>query len=176
MASDPDSPPPASRGGAPIPARLSYLRERTVRVGGREPGGGRQPGADRPIHLGMDRPSLSPDGWWTTLAWARDEHGIVSCLDIAPRAGPPPDPPLMRMGPVFAGALAGFVAEMGGRQALRLRLPEPADPARPWDRPLILQIALTWDPVRAATMSANALAAEALGAFERAVEAAGRAG
>jgi hypothetical protein len=165
MASDPDPAISVSPGDAPIPARLSYLRERTIRLGVDE----------RPIHLGMDRPSLAPDGWWTTLAWARDEHGIISCLDIAPRAGPPPDPPLMRMGPVFAGALAGLVAEMGGRQALRLRLPEPADPARPWDRPLILQIAVTWDPVRAATMTANALAAEALGAFERAVEAAGRA-
>jgi hypothetical protein len=169
MASDPDPAISVSPDDAPIPARLSYLRERTIRVGGRGLGG------ERPIHLGMDRPSLSPDGWWTTLAWARDEHGIVSCLDVAPRAGPPPDPPLMRMGPVFAGALAGLVAEMGGRQALRLRLPEPADPARPWDRPLILQIAVTWDPVRAATMTANALAAEALGAFERAVGAAGRA-
>jgi hypothetical protein len=175
MASDPDPSTPAQPSGAPIPARLSYLRERTVRPGRREVGAARDPGDDRPIHLGMDRPSLSPDGWWTTLAWARDEHGIVSCLDVAPRAGPPPDPPLMRMGPVFAGALAGFVAEIGGRQALRLRLPEPSDPARPWDRPLILQIALMWDPMRAATMTANALAAEALGAFERAVEAAGRA-
>ena len=173
MASDSDPNPdrlsPASRGDAPIPARLSYLRERTVRAGGRKPG-------DEPIHLGMDRPSVSPDGWWTTLAWARDDRGIISCLDVAPRAGPPPDPPLMRMGPVFAGALAGLVAEVGGRQALRLRLPEPADPARPWDRPLVLQIAVTWDPVRAATMTPNALAAEALGAFERAVEVAGRAG
>lgn len=176
MASDPDPSIPASRSDAPIPARLSYLRERTIRVGGRELEEGRELERNRPIHLGMDRPSVSPDGWWTTLAWARDERGIVSCLDIAPRAGPPPDPPLMRIGPVFAGALAGLVAEMGGRQALRLRLPEPADPSRPWDRPLILQIALTWDPVRAATMTANALAAEAFGAFERAVEAAGRAG
>jgi hypothetical protein len=166
MASDPV---PASRLDQPIPARISYLRERTIRVPGRD-------GApDRPIHLGMDRPSVSPDGWWMAVAWARDETGIVSCLGVAPRSGPPPGPPLLRMGPTFAGALAGFVAEVGGRQALRLRLPEATDPARPWDRPLILQIALTWDPVRAATMTPNQLAAEALGAFERAVEAAGRA-
>ena len=129
---------------------------------------------DRSLRLGMDRPSTSPDGWWTTLAWAHDGQTVVSCLDVAPRGGPPPEPPIMRMGPVFAGALAGLVAEVGGRQALRLRLPEPADPARPWDRPLILQIAVTWDPVRAATMTPNQLAAEALVAFGRAVEAAGR--
>jgi len=166
MASDPV---PVSPVEPPIPARISYLRERTVRLPGRD-------GApDRPIQLGMDRPSISPDGWWIALAWARDEAGIVSCLDIAPRSGPPPGPPLLRMGPTFAGALAGFVAEVGGRQALRLRLPEAADVGRPWDRPLILQIALTWDPVRAATMTPNQLAGEALGAFERAVEAAGRA-
>ncbi len=123
----------------------------------------------------MDRPSLSDDGWWTALAWARDDDGIVSCLDVAPRSGPPPGSPLLRMGPSFAGALAGLVAELGGRQALRLRLPEPVDPGRPWDRPLILQIALRWDPVRAATMTPNQLASEALAAFERSIQAAGRA-
>jgi hypothetical protein len=156
---------PAAR----IPARISYVRERTVRVADRDGGPARS------IRVGMDRPSVSEDGWWTALAWARDEAGIVSCLDVAPRSGPPPGPPLLRMGPTFAGALAGFVTEIGGRQALRLRLPEPADPARPWDRPLILQIALRWDPVRTATMTPNQLAAEALAAFERATEAAGRA-
>jgi hypothetical protein len=151
-----------------LPARLSYVRERTIRLGG---GGGV---TDRIVRIGMDRPTASPDGWWTTVAWARDERGIVSCVDVAPLAGPPPDPPLLRMGPVFAGSLAGLVAEVGGRQAVRLRLPEPADPARPWERPLILQIALQWDPVRTATMTANALAAEALGAVGHAVEAAAR--
>ena len=153
----------------PIPARPSFLRERTLRLPGRSGE------ADRSFRLGMDRPSTSADGWWTTLAWAHDGESIVSCLDVAPRRGPPPEPPLARMGPVFAGALAGLVAEVGGRQALRLRLPEPADPARPWDRLLILQVAITWDPVRAATMTPNQLAAEALVAFGRAVEAAGRA-
>src|SRR5439155_16833318 len=164
----PADPRTGPRASSRIPARLSYLRERTIRIADRATG------LDRPIHLGMDRPSQSADGWWTTLAWARDDQGIVSCLDVAPRSGPPPDPPLLRMGPTFAGALAGFVAEVGGRQALRLRLPEAADVGRPWERPLILQIALTWDPVRAATMTPNQLAGEALGAFERAVEAAGR--
>lgn len=151
-----------------LPARPSYLREETVHLPGRD-------GApDRPIRLGMDRPSTSEDGWWTTLAWAHDAEGVISCLDVAPQSGPPPDPPLMRMGPVFAGALGGLVAETGGRQALRLRLPPPADPDRPWDRPLVLQIALTWEPVRAATLSPNQLAGAALAAFGRAIEAAGR--
>src|SRR5438552_12268073 len=165
MASDPV---PVSPVEPPIPARISYLRERTVRLPGRD-------GApDRPIQLGMDRPSISPDGWWIALAWARDDAGIVSCLDIAPRSGPPPGPPLLRMGPTFAGALAGFVAEVGGRRALRLRVPEAADVGRPWDRPLILQIALTWNPVRGATMARNHLAAEVLGAFVGAVVSSGR--
>jgi hypothetical protein len=123
----------------------------------------------------MDRPSLAPDGWWMALLWARDDDGIVSCLDVAPRSGPPPEPPLLRMGPAFAGALAGLVAEVEGRQAIRLRLPEPDEPARPWQRPLILQVALRWDPIREATMTANQLAEEALVAFSRAVLAAGRA-
>lgn len=152
-----------------LPPRASYLRERTIHVRDRDGG------PDRAIRLGMDRPSTSPDGWWTALVWARDDAGIVSCLDVAPRTGPPPEPPLLRMGPAFAGALSGLVAEVGGRQAVRLRLPEPADPARPWDRPLVLQIALTWDPVRAATLTPNRLAGEALAAFGRAIEAAGRA-
>lgn len=148
-----------------LPARPSYLRERVVRLG-------RMGDDERTVYVGMDRPTNAPDGWWTAVAWARDQGGIVSCADVAPRAGPPPEPPLLRMGPAFAGRLAGLVAESGGRQALRLRLPEAADPARPWDRPLILQIALQWDPVRAATTTPNALAAEALGAFARAIEAA----
>jgi len=159
-----------SRAAPAIPPRPSFLRERSVRLPGRDGDG------DRSLRLGMDRPSTSPDGWWTTLAWAHDGETVVSCLDVAPRGGPPPDPPLMRMGPVFAGALAGLIAEVGGRQALRLRLPDPVEPSRPWDRPLILQIAVTWDPVRASTMTTNQLAGEALAAFGRAVEAAGRPG
>lgn len=160
----------ASSGAAErIPARPSYLRERVVRL----PNGD---GSERTLHLGMDRPNESPDGWWTALVWARDEGGIVTCRDVAPRSGPPPEPPLMRMGPAFAGALAGLVAEIDGRQALRLRLPETPDPDRPWNRPLILQMAVRWDAVRVATMTGNQLAAEALSAFGRAIAAAGRAG
>lgn len=156
-----------SDAAARIPAQPSYLRERVVRLPAAD-------GADRILHLGMARPNETPDGWWTTVAWARDDDGVVSCRAVAPLAGPPPDPPLFRMGPAFAGALAGFVAEIEGRQALRLRLPE-AEPERPWDRPLILQVALRWDPVRAATMTADQLAREALVGLERAVIAASRA-
>jgi hypothetical protein len=149
-----------------IPARPSFLRELVVRIG---------TPPELVLRLGMDRPSLSPDGWWTALAWARDDDGIVSCLEVAPRSGPPPEPPLMRMGPAFAGALSGLVAEVDGRQALRLRLPDAEAAEHPWRRPLILQVALRWDAVRTATMTPNQLAAEALGAFARAVQAAGRA-
>jgi hypothetical protein len=156
----------ASPAAERLPARLSYLREKTVRLG--------SPNDERVVHVGMDRPTSSPDGWWTAVAWAHDDDGIVSCADVAPRAGPPPEPPLLRMGPTFAGALAGLVAEVEGRQALRLRLPEASDPGRPWDRPLILQIAVQWDPVRVATMTPNALASEVLGAVARAIETAAR--
>src|SRR5919109_714069 len=90
-----------------LPARLSYLREKTVRLGSGDAG--------RVVQVGMDRPTSTADGWWTAVAWAHDELGVISCAAIAPRAGPPPEPPLLRMGPAFAGALAGLVAEIGGR-------------------------------------------------------------
>jgi hypothetical protein len=163
MSDSPGGPP-----GERLPARPSYLRERTIRLAG--PGG-----VERPVHLGMDRPTTSPDGWWTAVAWARDDDGVISCLDVAPRGGPPPEPPLMRMGPAFAGALSGLLAEVEGRQAVRLRLPAPAAPERPWDRPLVVQIALRWEPLRAATFTPDRLAAEALAALGRAIQAAGRA-
>jgi hypothetical protein len=130
----------------------------------------------RAVVLGMAQPSTSDDGWWLALLWAADDAGIVTAQDIAPRAGPPPGPPLLTVGPLFTGALAGFVAEENGRQAVRLRLPPAEDESRPWERPLLLQVALKWDPVRAATMSGNELAREALRAFGRAIAATGRPG
>ncbi|OGN87786.1 MAG: hypothetical protein A2X23_07130 [Chloroflexi bacterium GWC2_73_18] len=156
------------------PARLappgpSFLREQAVRLRAAD-------GGERTIRLGLGRPATTDDGWWLALAWARDDEGIVSCLDVAPPAGPPPDPPLLVMGPAFGGALSGLVAEREGRQALRLRLPPPADPDRPWARPLILQIAVAWEPLRAVTMRPTELAVAVLTAFRRAVESAGRSG
>jgi hypothetical protein len=148
----------------------SYLREESVVIHS----GPDSPG--RTLELGMAQPSATDDGWWLGLLWAADDEGVVNARDVAPLAGPPPGPPLLTLGPLFTGALAGFIAEEGGRQAVRLRLPPAEDESRPWDRPLLLQVALRWEPLRAATMSSNQLAREALRAFGRAVAAAGRPG
>lgn len=126
------------------------------------------------VHLGMSRPQELEDGWWGCFLWAADDDGLIDARDAAPRAGPPPEQPLQRLGPSFGGALAGFLAEEGGRQCLRLSVPGAADPDRPWSQPLVLRVALKWDPIRAATMRPNELAREALEAFGRAIEACGR--
>jgi hypothetical protein len=150
----------------PVPGP-SYLKERTVRLGG----------PDAPaITLGMNAPTSTDDGWWLTLIWAHDPDGILDARQVAPPAGPPADPPLLVLGPAFAGALSGLIAQENGRQVVRLRLPPAADESRPWERPLIVQLALKWDPIRAATMTPNQLASEALDAFGRALEAARRPG
>ena len=96
----------------------------------------------------------------------------MACRAAAPAAGPPPDPPLARLGPLLSGGLSGFVLEDDGRQQIRLRLPVPPDdPDHPWSTPLVVQAAIRWEPARAATMTQNALADVALAAFRRAVEA-----
>ena len=101
-----------------------------------------------------------------------DETGIVACRDMAPVAGPPPDPPIAVLGPRLAGGLGGWVLEEGGRQQLRVRLPMPASrPDRPWTAPLVVQLAVRWEPARAAATSPTELARTALAAFGRAVEA-----
>ncbi len=122
----------------------------------------------------MARPSTTDDGWWLGHVWASDADGVVELLDVAPLAGPPAAPPQAVMGPIFAGALAGLIAEEGGRQLVRLRLHPAEHPERAWERPLIVQIAIKWDAVRATTLAANELAGAVLDAFGRAVVAAGR--
>ena len=47
----------------------------------------------------MARPSDAPDGWWLTILCVTDDDGVVSFREVAPDAGPPPDPPLGRLGP-----------------------------------------------------------------------------
>ena len=123
------------------------------------------------LRAGMDRPTVI-EGWWLAVLWVADTEGIVACRAAAPAAGPPPEPPLLRLGPIFSGALAGFVLEDDGRQQIRIRLPVPPDePDHPWSAPLVVQAAIRWEPARAATMTPNALADVALAAFRRAVEA-----
>lgn len=141
------------------PPGPSYLREQRFHVG------------DLTWHAGMGRPSVGPDDWWLAVLWVRDEAGIVSFRDAAPAAGPPPEPPLARLGPALSGGLSGLILEDGGRLSIRLGLVAPPDaPDRPWRCPLAIRAGFRWEPARAATMPPNQLATEVLTAFRRAVE------
>jgi len=141
------------------PPAASYVREHEVVLG------------ERRLRAGLDRPT-EIEGWWLAVLWVADDDGIVDCREIAPSAGPPPDPPHVRLGQLVSGGLSGFVLEDGGRQQLRLRLPvPPVDEQHPWTAPLVVQLAVRWEPARAASMTPNKLADVALAAFRRAVEA-----
>ena len=122
----------------------------------------------------MTAPSIMDDGWWLTNLWVADDEGVVSAVDVAPAAGPPPGTPLGALGPRVAGALSGLIAEEGGRQLIRLRMPPAADELRPWERPMLCMLAIRWDPVRASVMRKNELARELLRGFAAGVEALGR--
>ena len=123
----------------------------------------------------MARPSDAPDGWWLTLMWVTDDDGVVSFRDVAPVSGPPPDPPLARLGPALAGALSGLILEDAGRLQLRVAgLMPPDDESRPWRTPLVVRAAFRFEPARAAAMGANELADTVLAGFRKAVEGLGR--
>ncbi|MCU0505443.1 MAG: hypothetical protein MUE82_06660 [Chloroflexi bacterium] len=140
------------------PPGPSFLKEVEVRIG------------DATLRAGMGVPSALPDGWWIALLWVADADGIVSCRALAPASGPPPDPPAARIGIVLAGGLSGLAAEEGGRQAVKVRTPIPSSSEeRPWDRPAVVQLAVRWDPVRAASARPTELASAALRAFASAV-------
>lgn len=142
------------------PPGPSFLREHEVRIG------------DRALRAGMARPSEAPDGWWMALMWVTDDDGVVSFRDVAPTSGPPPDPPLARLGPALSGALSGFILEDAGRLQMRVgMLVPPDDPERTWRAPLAIRAAFRFEPARAATMRANELADTVLAAFRRSVEA-----
>lgn len=122
----------------------------------------------------MARPAEA-DGWWMTLLWVADDDGVVSFRDVASAAGPPPEPPLARLGPALSGALSGLILEDAGRLQLRVGgLVAPDDPARPWRAPLAVRAAFRFEPARAAAMRPNELAETVLAAFRRAVERLGR--
>ena len=124
-----------------------------------------------PYRAGMARPSDAPDGWWLAVLWVADDDGVVSFRDVAPAAGPPPDPPLGRLGPAVSGALSGLILEDDGRLQMRLGLiAPPDDPARPWRVPLALRAAFRFEPARAMAMRPNELAETVLAGFVRAVE------
>ena len=126
------------------------------------------------FEIGLARPATA-DEWWTTILWVAVDGDIVDFVDLGPAAGPPPDPPLARLGPVVAGGLSGFVLEADGRVQLRLGpVIPPADPERPWRGPALVRLALRWEPARAVVMTETELAGQALSSFRRGVEALGR--
>jgi hypothetical protein len=141
------------------PPGPSYLREQEVRIG------------DRVLRAGMSRPMDGPDDWWLAVLWVADDEGVVSFLDVGPAGGPPPEPPLLRMGPSWAGSLSGLIREENGRLAIRLApIVPPEDDSRPWRSPLAVRAAFRWEPALATTMRPNELADQVLAGFRRAVE------
>ena len=126
---------------------------------------------DRLLHAGMSRPTTTDDGWWLAVLWVVDDEGVVSLRDLAPAAGPPPDPPLARLGPALAGSLSGMILEDAGRLSIRVATVMPADdPARPWRVPAAIRAAFRWEPARAATLQPSDLADMVLAGFRRSVE------
>jgi hypothetical protein len=141
------------------PPEPPFVSELDVRAGGAR------------CRAAIGEPTTVADGWWVTLAWIADDEGVVPFRRLASPAGPPPDPPLARLGPSMAGNLSGMILEEDGRQMLRLRLGvPPVDDRLPWEAPLIVLAAIRWEPMRAATMSDTDLAEVALAAFGRSVE------
>ena len=137
----------------------SYLREQEVRIG------------DRRLRAGMAKPVDGPDDWWLAVLWVTDDEGVVSFRDVAPSGGPPPEPPLLRLGPSFAGSLSGLILEDNGRLAIRLTpLVPPDDNARPWRCPLAIRTAFRFEPALVATLPPNELAEQVLTGFRRSVE------
>lgn len=122
----------------------------------------------------MSRPATT-EGWWTAMLWVAERDLLVAFVDLAPAAGPPPEPPLARLGPSLAGGLSGLILEDAGRLQLRLGLAvPPSDPERPWRCPAVVRAAFRWEPARAAAMRENALAQDVLTAFRRSIEGLGR--
>lgn len=147
----------------PPPPGLSHVREHDVRV------------RERSLRAGMGRPSETDGGWWVASLWVTDEEGLVTFRDVGPLGGPPPGPPAARLGPSLAGSLSGMILEEAGRLQLKLApASPPADPARSWDVPLVVLVAIRFEPLRAAAMGANELADAVLAGFRRSVEALGR--
>ncbi|CAN5520081.1 hypothetical protein BH20CHL6_BH20CHL6_16270 [soil metagenome] len=142
----------------------SFVREERVRLRG--PNGSLGP----EVLLGMSEPSIMDDGWWLATLWGMDETGVIETTLVAPLAGPPPEQPVSLLGRILAGALSGLLDQEDGRQLIRLRMLPAEDESRPWRRPLLLWLAVRWDPVRGAVMRPNELAREILRAFARSVE------
>ena len=147
-----------------MPERLpapgpSFLREQELHAG------------DVTLSVGMSRPSAPADDWWTAILWVSGADGLASFVELAPAAGPPPEPPLARLGPALAGGLSGLILEDAGRLQLRVAgLVPPDDETRPWRAPLAVRAAFRFEPARAAAMRPNELAESVLAGFRQAVE------
>jgi hypothetical protein len=128
------------------------------------------------IRLGMTKPTILEDGWWVFTLWAEDDEGVIEARAIAPAAGPPPTPPLQVIGPTLSNALMGLLDQEGDRQLIRMRMAEAEDQAEPWRRPLMMLMAVRWDPIRASTTSTNEFVRELMRAFRRAIDVAGAPG
>jgi hypothetical protein len=149
--------------GLPAPGP-SFLKEQELVV------------RERRLRAGMSRPAIPTEDWWTAILWIADEDDrLVSFVDLAPAAGPPPEPPLARLGPGLAGGLSGMILEDAGRLQVRLGpIVQPDEPDRPWRAPAIVRAAFRWEPARAATLRPNEIATEVLTSFRRAVEGLGK--
>ncbi len=123
-----------------------------------------------PRRVGIGRPTVLADEWWVALLWCEEDASLITFREAGPAAGPPPGSPLLRLGPVMAGELAGLVLEEDGRRQLRLRLGQPPeDESTPWDAPLAVLAGFRFEPARQAAMTENQLASAVLEAFRAAV-------
>ena len=94
-------------------------------------------------------PDHDHDGWWLAVLWVADDDGVLSFQDLAPTGGPPPEPPLLLLGPTVAGNLSGMILEENNRLSVRLGpIVPPDDPARPWRVPAAIRAAFRWEPAR----------------------------
>jgi hypothetical protein len=144
------------------PPGPSFLKEQQVALGGRR------------FRVGLSQPATI-DEWWLAVAWVAEGDRLASFADLAPVAGPPPEPPAARLGLTLGGGLSGMILEDDGRLQIRVgpAVPPP-DPERPWRAPAIVRLGFRWEPARAATLRPTELATEVLTAFRRAVESLGR--
>jgi hypothetical protein len=126
---------------------------------------------DRAFRVGMARPTSTDDGWWLGVLWVVDDDGVIPFRDLAPAAGPPPEPPLLRLGPALAGELSGWILEEDQRLGIRLSMIAPSDdPSRPWLAPAAMRLAIKFEPLRAAATTPNQLAEVVATAMRRALE------